>query len=286
MEPNLKPLVVRQVWGHNLIPEFSLITKLITRYSFIAMDTQFPGFVFHYPTTESFNHHNLTPSDNYSLLKANVDALKLIQVGFTLSDAAGNLPDLGTKYRYIWQFNFRDFNLARDIYAPDSISLLQRQGINFAYNATYGIHSACFGHLMISCGLLYNYNLTWLTFHGSHDFGFLVKIITRRALPTRLEEFLWFVKVMFADNIYDVKHMMGFCPSLFGGLDRVARTLNVNREGKSHQAGSDSLLASNVFQKIKDTFLNGEHKKHASVLFGLEIDICTKIQDFEDYIDM
>ncbi|KAE9612328.1 putative poly(A)-specific ribonuclease [Lupinus albus] len=183
MEPNMKPLVVRHVWAYNLVLEFYLITKLIPRYSFIAMDTQFPGYVFHYPTTESYNHRNLTPSDNYSFLKVNVDALKLIQVGFTLSDAAGNLPDLGTKNRYIWQFNFRDFNLARDIFAPDSIALLHRQGIKFGYNANYGIHSAYFGHLMISYGLLYSYNLTWLTFHGSHDFGYLIKIITRCPLP-------------------------------------------------------------------------------------------------------
>ncbi|KAF1879915.1 hypothetical protein Lal_00022820 [Lupinus albus] len=142
-------------------------------------------------------------------MEPNLKSLVLRQVGFTLSDATGNLSDLGTKSRYIWQFNFRDFNLA--------------------------------------------YNLIWLTFHGSHDFGYLIKIITRCPLPNRLEEFLWFVKVMFGDNVYDVKHMMSFCPSLFGGLDRVARTLNVDREGKSHQASSDSLLTSNIFQKIKET---------------------------------
>ncbi|KAF1879931.1 hypothetical protein Lal_00022837 [Lupinus albus] len=245
MEPNMKPLVVRHVWAYNLVLEFYLITKLIPRYSFIAMDTQFPGYVFHYPTTESYNHRNLTPSDNYSFLKVNVDALKLIQVGFTLSDAAGNLPDLGTKNRYIWQFNFRDFNLARDIFAPDSIALLHRQGIKFGYNANYGIHSAYFGHLMISYGLLYSYNLTWLTFHGSHDFGYLIKIITRCPLPK-------FRRVLMSD-----------------------------------QAGSDSLLTSNVFQKIRDTcFIDDEHKKHIGVLFGLEVEICTKLQDFQDFIDI
>ncbi|CAL0306079.1 unnamed protein product [Lupinus luteus] len=220
------------------------------------MDTEFPGSIFqHRP--------NLTSFDNYTILKANVDALKLIQLGLTLSDAAGNLPDLGTNYRYIWQFNFRDFNLAHDAYAPDSIALLQRQGINFAYNATYGIHSAHFARLMISSRLLYNCNVTWLTFHGSYDFGYLVKIITRTTLPTELEEFLWFVKVMFGE-VYDVKHMMLSCPSLYGGLDRVAQALKVDRVGKSHQAGSDSLLTWHVFQKIRDTcFIDDEYKKHA-----------------------
>ncbi|OIW21756.1 hypothetical protein TanjilG_09178 [Lupinus angustifolius] len=286
-KPNFKPVFTRQVWAYNLIPEFHLISKLISHYSFIGMDTEFPGSVFNFPNTESYNYHNLTPSDNYTLLKANVDALKIIQVGLTITDASGNLPDLGTKYRYIWQFNFRDFNLACDWYAPDSIALLQRQGIDFAYNATHGIHSAQFGHLMIYYGLLYNYNLTWVTFHGSYDFGYLVKIITRRILPTRLEEFLWFVKVMFGDNVYDVKHMMRSCQSLYGGLDRVARTLNIDRVGTSHQAGPDSFLTLRVFQKIRDTyFIDEEHKKHVSVLFGLELESGMKLQDFVNFIYM
>ncbi|OIW18937.1 hypothetical protein TanjilG_25380 [Lupinus angustifolius] len=219
------------------------------------------------------------PSDNYNILKANVDARKLIQVGLTLSDAAGNLPDLGTK--------FRDFNLACDAYAPNSIALLQRQGIDFASNATYGIHSAHFGRLMISSGLIYSYNVTWVTFHGSYYFGYLVKIITRSTLPTRLEEFLWFVEVMFNDRVYDVKHMMLSCPSLYGGLDQVARALNLDRVGRSHQAGSDSLLTWHAFQKIRDTcFTNDEYKKHAGVLFGLEVERCTKLLDFIDFINM
>ncbi|OIW18936.1 hypothetical protein TanjilG_25379 [Lupinus angustifolius] len=283
----MKPVVTRQVWAYNVVPEFYLISKLIGRYSFVAMDTEFPGSIFQRPTAKSYNHRNLSPFDNYSLLKANVNALKLIQVGLTLSDAAGNLPDLGTKFCYIWQFNFRDFNLARDAYAPDSIALLQRQGIDFAYNATYGIHSAHFGRLMISSRLLYNYNLTWVTFHGSYDFGYLVKIITRSTLPTRLEEFLWFVEVMFSDRVYDVKHMMLSYPSLYGSLDQVARALNLDRVGRSHQAGSDSLLTWHVFQKIRDTcFLDDEHKKHVGVLFGLEVERCTKLLDFGDSMDM
>ncbi|KAF1879372.1 hypothetical protein Lal_00005838 [Lupinus albus] len=90
------------------------------------MDSEFPGSIFQHPIAQSYNHRDLTPFDNYRLLKANIDNLKLIQVGLTLSATND------------------------DAYAPDSIALLQRQGIGFTCNAFHGVHSAHFAHLMMS----------------------------------------------------------------------------------------------------------------------------------------
>ena len=48
-------------------------------------------------------------------LRCNVDMLKLIQLGLTLTDKDGNLPMIGNHY-CIWQFNFREFDLKEDMF--------------------------------------------------------------------------------------------------------------------------------------------------------------------------
>lgn len=262
-------IIIREVWASNLEYEFSLIRQVIHQYSFISLDTEFPG-VIHLP---KIDRRYLTPSEHYRYLKANVDALKLIQVGLTLSDAKGNLPNFGTNNSYIWEFNFCDFDINNDLYNQDSINMLRRQGIDFDRNLCHGVDSVRFAKLMFSSILVFHKSIVWVTFSSAYDFGYLVKILTRKNLPNSLEDFLTMVEVLFGKNVYDMKHMMKFCNALYGGLERVASTLNVGRAvGKSHQAGSDSLLTWHVFKKMMDTcFINNMAQKHAGVLFGLEM---------------
>ncbi|GAU32241.1 hypothetical protein TSUD_53680 [Trifolium subterraneum] len=268
-DPNSKSIIVREVLAHNLEVEFNLIRELVGKYNFISMDTEFPGFI--YSPTVDYLHRQ--PSDNYNNLKANVDALKLIQLGLTLTDAGGNLPDLGTKNCYIWEFNFRDFDVDHDLHDKNSIEMLRRQGVNFKRNFSHGVDSIRFSELMMASGLVFNPSVNWVTFHSAYDFGYLVKILIRSHLPTGLKEFLSIVRQLFGSNVYDMKYVMQYSNVLVGGLEGIANTLNVDRVvGKAHQAGSDSLLTWKTFQKMVQTyFINNEVQKYAGVIFGLEI---------------
>ncbi|KAK9290393.1 hypothetical protein L1049_008562 [Liquidambar formosana] len=270
--PIPKPVRVRSVWAANLESEFDLIGSTIDHYPFISMDTEFPGVVFR-QVAGSPGFREPHPTANYYLLKANVDLLKLIQIGITLSDAAGNLPDLGTGLCYIWEFNFRDFDVTRDTYASDSVELLRRQGIDFEMNRRFGIDSVRFAELMMSSGLVCNDSVTWVTFQGAHDFGYLLKILTQRELPADMGKFLGLLRLFFGARVYDVKHLASFSGCLFGGLDKISESLGVERvAGKCHQAGSDCLVTSQAFQRIKEVyFCKGGLEKYAGVLHGLEV---------------
>lgn len=71
--------------------------------------------------------------------------------------------------------------------------------------------------------------------------------------------------------IYDVKYLMSSCEPLKGGLNKLAEDLEVERVGPMHQAGSDSLLTSATFFKMRKVFFEGriDDAKYLGVLYGL-----------------
>lgn len=242
-----KRTVVREVWGANLEDELRLLRRCLGRFRLASFDTEFPGSIF----TTRIPFSKLSPSQLYQLMKQNVDSLKLIQLGITLSDIHGNLPSFSTEFRYVWQFNFRDFDPECDPHDPESITLLQSQGIDFAKNREMGIDPPTFAFKFREYGLGWNSGLTWITFHGLYDYGYLIKILTANGqLPSSYEEFTMLKQGIFGFVLHDTKDMAKQL-QLYGGLENIAKRLNVSRAaGKSHQAGSDSLLTMHVFLQL------------------------------------
>ncbi|KAL3839337.1 hypothetical protein ACJIZ3_023928 [Penstemon smallii] len=255
--------VIRSVWSNNLEDEFSQIRDLIDQYRCISMDTEFPGVIIPLPPPPIRN-----PTAYYEHLKSNVNALKLIQVGITLVDSSG--------CRYIWEFNFRDFDMSRDPHAQSSIKLLRDGGMNFDTMHEFGISVSHFAELMMSSGLVCSDYVTYVTFHGGYDFGYLIKALTGRNLPETLPEFVDLLRVFFGNRVYDVKIIIKSFVELHGGLDTVARLLGIERSvGRQHQAGSDSLLTWLVYENIMARYFGngadeGEMDRFGCVIYGLE----------------
>jgi len=252
---------IKEVWSHNLEEEFGKICYVVRDYPFVAMDTEFPGVV-----ARPIGEFKSTADYQYQLLKCNVDLLKIIQLGLTFLDESGNLPDTGIS---TWQFNFK-FNLTEDMYAEESVGLLQNSGIQFSKHEMEGIDPNMFAELMISSGLVLMPQVKWLSFHAGYDFGYLVNLLTCQNLPDSEPAFFELLK-LFCPNIYDVKYLMKSCKNLKGGLQEVATELEVARIGPQHQAGSDSLLTGQTFFKMKEMFFEDDidDSKYCGHLCGL-----------------
>lgn len=172
-----------------------------------------------------------------------------------------------------------DIILSEDMYAQDSIDLLMRSGIDFQKNEAEGIDVSDFGELLMSSGIVLNDNIKWVSFHSGYDFGYLLKVLTCKALPAEEKDFFENVQIYFP-CIYDIKYLMTYCKSLKGGLNELADDLKVKihapnmkqveRIGPQHQAGSDSLLTCHTFFKLRSSFFEKAiDDKYLGVLYGL-----------------
>jgi len=251
---------IREVWAPNLDLEMRNIRDLIEKYPFVALDTEFPGVV-----ARPIGSFKTSSDYHYQTMRCNVDLLKIIQIGLTLSDEDGNYPqDVST-----WQFNFH-FSINEDMFAPESVELLQKSGIDFQRHEEIGILPNDFAELMITSGLVLTDETRWISFHSGYDFGYFLKLLTALSLPTTEEAFFERLRKWFPVS-YDMKTMMRITKGLRGGLQEVADDLGVMRIGPSHQAGSDSLLTASTFFKMRDLYFLDEvdYSEFNGKLYGL-----------------
>mmetsp|Transcript_24571 Transcript_24571/g.42266 ORF Transcript_24571/g.42266 Transcript_24571/m.42266 type:complete len:294 (+) Transcript_24571:114-995(+) len=250
---------IRDVWADNLDEEMGLIRSLVEEYPYISMDTEFPGVV-----ARPVGSFRSSDDYQYQTLRCNVDLLKIIQLGLSFSDADGNLPSGCCS----WQFNF-SFNLNEDMYAQDSIDLLRQSGLDFKKHEDRGIDVEYFGELLMTSGIVLNEDIRWISFHSGYDFGYLIKLLTAKALPAEETEFFDLLHMYFP-CVYDVKYLMKFCGNMGGGLNKLAQSLEIERIGPCHQAGSDSLLTSLTFFELRRRFFETiDESKYMGILYGL-----------------
>lgn len=232
---------IQNVYAGDLTTAFRTISDLIERYPFVGIDTEFPGFHedVEYLALKLNRPFLSSYATAYARFKLNIDSKHLIQLGITLSDADGVLP----KPVSTWQFNFL-FDEKTDLSQESSLALLREHQIDFARHKTHGIHPMAFSYELVTSGLVFNKNLTYICFHGASDFGYLVKCVTCTDLPHTLGDFRNVVENLFP-NVYDLKH----CYAWPSSLAAMASESGVYREGIQHQAGSDSWVTLQVFIK-------------------------------------
>ena len=223
---------------------------------------------------------------HYQCLRTNVDLLKLIQLGITLFSVDGEVPPAQSDtplnrpyannlvmFPCTWTFNFQ-FSLQDDMYSQESIDMLQKAGVDFAKCEENGIDPKVFGSLLITSGLVLDPDVSWLSFHSGYDFGYLVKIMACKALPSDEEEYLKVVRMWFP-RLYDIKflfrqaqkdHAKGVTNTTASniinaigprsGLNDLAEELGCQREGRPHTAGSDAWLTGMVFWAMRTKMFN------------------------------
>lgn len=71
--PSNEECGIRDVWKQNLEEEFRTIRKVVQKYHYVAMDTEFPGVV-----ARPVGEFRSTADYHYQLLRCNVDLLRII----------------------------------------------------------------------------------------------------------------------------------------------------------------------------------------------------------------
>ena len=256
---NEQPGII-EVYEDNFIQEIKKISELLEEYNYIGMDTEFPGTV--------FSIKNMCDDFYYLSLKTNVDNLKLIQLGITIMNEKGEYPK---NYPYhTWQFNFQ-FDKNTDKILPASLELLENGGIDFDKLKNKGIKHKLFAEYFMISGLVLNPDITWISFHGCYDFGYLLKLLLNSKLPDTEKEFMDLLNIYFM-NYYDIRTLVKGKENLQGSLNRLAQYLEVYREGKIHQAGSDSVVTIDVYFRLIKKGLIEENQitKNKNILFGVD----------------
>ncbi|KAL1202105.1 putative CCR4-associated factor 1 [Cardamine amara subsp. amara] len=247
--------MARRVWKSNVDEEMRLMKECLMRFPLIAFDTEYPGVIYR-------TYIDSSADETYRTLKANVESTKLIQCGFTLFNAKGEIG--GT-----WEFNFSNFGDPTDTRNEISVEFLRRHGLDLQKIRDQGVDMFDYGFFPKLLSLFHSQaHVEFVTFQGAYDFAYVLCILNNGKLPETRGEFASQVVHIFG-QVYDTKVMAGFCEGLGEhlGLSKLAQLLKITRVGRAHHAGSDSLMTALVFIKLNQ--VNEDSKFARGMLYGI-----------------
>ncbi|OQU76454.1 LOW QUALITY PROTEIN: hypothetical protein SORBI_3010G147350 [Sorghum bicolor] len=130
--PPLPPgIPVRSVWEDNLELELRFLHSFVHNARFAAVNIHYPGVIHN-----GIRSTSQTADERYSVIKANVDALKPIQVGLAIYNDFGHIV--------AWEFNLSGFHPVTDSHTANSVGVWEdnlelevRFLHSFVHNARY-----------------------------------------------------------------------------------------------------------------------------------------------------
>ncbi|KAJ1257894.1 hypothetical protein BS78_10G031100 [Paspalum vaginatum] len=167
---------------------------------------------------------------------------------------------------------------ARD-YNGASITFLEDQGNRLAQHRDHGVTAEQLLDGLLCYLPFGDDSVTWVTYHGDRDFGFLLRLLHRGpggggggGLPPDRAAFMRQVRRQFP-AFYDVRVLGQLVKEGFRGkLTALAEHLGVQRTGGEHHAGSDALLTLSCFLEILHLSEHDLHRLHSRqcLLSGME----------------
>ncbi|EES09326.2 probable CCR4-associated factor 1 homolog 11 [Sorghum bicolor] len=266
---------VRQVTAANLVHELSTIRGLLERYPYVTVHAE------HHGAGGDEEGNNLPPgvriddlpaASRYALAKVDVDSsVPYSQLGITLCDANGKLPVLpaGTAAatgQSVWQVGLHD---------RDSVSV---SGSGSGSGGASSLSMRVFAHALFATRVVSSAEtaadagVTWVAYGGLYHLGFLLKVLTGGArLPDTKEELLASLRAYLGDRVVDARYVAARL-GLEGALTRVASLLGAPAATEPWQAGERSLVACQVFMRLKGLFFAWDDTidVHAGCIHGLQ----------------
>lgn len=217
-------LFIRDVWNTNLHNEFSVIRQYLTQYNLVSLNVEFVGTM-----ARPIGNFRSKSDYHYQTMRSNIDLLRCMKLGLSISDTNGNKPENGPS---TWQFNFK-YEADKEMLSAESLEVLRNGGFNFEMSKVHGVDAFEFAHLMMDSGLLMEPNITWITYHGIYDLGFLTNLLINNLMPNNKEDFEWWVH-KFLPNVYDLN-------ILEKSVKELKNPKSQNKQAPTLQPDSDSL---------------------------------------------